>query len=65
MVEEVYSRSDVVKVNVLGKDTPILMYDGSIKLVQDVIVGDIIMGDDSTPRNVLTLARGREQMYKP
>ena len=48
----------------LGKDTPILMYDGSIKLVQDVIVGDIIMGDDSTPRNVLTLARGREQMYK-
>jgi superfamily II DNA or RNA helicase len=48
----------------LGKDTPILMYDGNIKLVQDVRVGDVIMGDDSTPRNVLTLARGKEQMYK-
>jgi len=48
----------------LGKDTPILMYDGSIKLVQDIIVGDILMGDDSTPRNVLSLARGRETMYK-
>ena len=48
----------------LGKDTPILMYDGSIKMVQDVQVGDILMGDDSTPRNVLTLARGRETMYK-
>ena len=45
-------------------DTPILMYDGTIKLVQDVMVGDQLMGDDSCPRNVLTLARGRETMYK-
>jgi Hom_end-associated Hint/Type III restriction enzyme, res subunit/Homing endonuclease len=48
----------------LGKDTEILMFDGTIKLVQDIVVGDQIMGDDSTPRNVLTLARGRETMYK-
>ena len=48
----------------LGKDTPILMYDGTIKLVQDIKVGDVLMGDDSTPRNVLSLARGRETMYK-
>jgi len=48
----------------LGINTPILMYDGSIKLVQDIIVGDVLMGDDSTPRNVLTLARGQEQMYR-
>ena len=47
-----------------GFNTPILMYDGTIKMVQDVKVGDVIMGDDSTPRNVLTLARGREMMYK-
>ena len=47
----------------LGKDTPILMYDGTIKMVQDIKVGDILMGDDSTPRNVLSLARGREMMY--
>jgi superfamily II DNA or RNA helicase len=48
----------------LGKDTPILMYDGSIKMVQDIQVGDVLMGDDSGPRNVLSLARGRETMYK-
>ena len=48
----------------LGRDTPILMYNGSIKPVQDVVIGDKIMGDDSTPRQVLTLARGREKMYK-
>jgi len=47
-----------------GINTPIMMYDGTIKMVQDVKVGDILMGDDSTPRNVLTLARGREQMYE-
>jgi len=48
----------------LGKDTEIIMFDGTIKLVQDIVVGDQIMGDDSTPRNVLSLARGREMMYK-
>jgi hypothetical protein len=32
-----------------GKDTPILMYDGTIKLVQDIKVGDLLMGDDSKP----------------
>ena len=47
-----------------SKDTPILMYDGTIKKVQDIKVGDKLMGDDSTPRNVLSLARGREMMYK-
>lgn len=48
----------------LGIDTEILMYDGTIKKVQDVVKGDLLMGDDSTPRRVLSLARGREQMYK-
>lgn len=39
------------------------MYDGSIKPVETVVIGDLLMGDDSTPRKVLTLARGREAMY--
>ena len=43
--------------------TPILMHDGRVKMVQDVQVGDTLMGDDSTPRTVLSLARGREDMY--
>jgi Hom_end-associated Hint/Type III restriction enzyme, res subunit/Homing endonuclease len=48
----------------LAKNTPVLMYDGNIKLVQDIVVGDLLMGDDSSPRTVLSLARGRETMYK-
>lgn len=47
----------------LAKNTPILMYDGSLKMVQHVRVGDLLMGDDSTPRKVLSLARGVEEMY--
>ena len=45
------------------RDTPIIMADGSIKMVQDIIEGDFLMGDDSTPRTVLSLASGRDKMY--
>lgn len=46
-----------------GKGTKVLMYDGSLKAVEDVSVGDQVMGPDSKPRNVLSLGRGREMMY--
>lgn len=48
----------------LGKDTPIIMFDGAVKMVQDISVGDILMGDDSLPRNVLTTCSGSENLYK-
>ena len=47
-----------------GRGTPILMYNGEVKKVEDVVVGDQIMGPDSTPRTVLQLGRGRDIMYK-
>ncbi len=46
------------------KGTPILLYNGNIKNVEDVIVGDILMGDDSTPRTVLELCHNRDMMYE-
>lgn len=39
------------------KNTKILMYDGTIKNVQDIRVGDLVMGDDSSPRKVLSTHR--------
>ena len=48
----------------LEKDTPVLMYDGSIKMVQNVNEGDVLMGDDSTPRNVLSTCTGVDEMYE-
>lgn len=47
----------------LGKDTPVLMYDGTQKRVQDILVGDTLMGDDSTPRTVLSVCSGVGKMY--
>jgi lon-related putative ATP-dependent protease len=42
----------------------ILMADGSIKKIENIIVGDAVMGPDGNPRNVLSLARGRDSMTK-
>lgn len=47
----------------LGKGTKVVMFDGTLKKVEDVVMGDLLMGDDSTPRRVQTIARGRERMY--
>jgi hypothetical protein len=47
-----------------AKDTQILMFDGTYKNVQDIQVGEVIMGDDSKPRNVLSLGRGIDDMYE-
>lgn len=47
-----------------GKGTKIRMYDGSVKNVEDIKVGDVLMGDDSTPRNVLSLAYGQDEMFE-
>lgn len=48
----------------LGKGTPILMYDGKIKKVEEIRKGDKIMGDDSTPREVLTITQGVGPLYE-
>lgn len=47
----------------LGRGTKVVMYDGTLKNVEDIKVGDQLMGDDSTPRNVLSTTKGVEQMY--
>lgn len=47
-----------------GKDTPILMYDGTIKMVQDIKIGELVMGDDSTSRVVLSTTKGKGPLYR-
>lgn len=48
----------------LAKNTPVIMQDGTTKMVQDIKPGDQIMGDDSTPRNILSVCSGKEMLYK-
>ena len=47
----------------LGKGSEVFMYDESTKKVEDIQVGDLLMGNDMEPRKVLSLARGKEDMY--
>lgn len=48
----------------LGKGTKILMYDGTFKNVENINIGDKLMGVDSTPRTVLDLGHGYDNMYR-
>jgi hypothetical protein len=47
-----------------GRGTRIIMFDGTVKRVEDVVAGDLLMGDDSTPRQVLRTAQGRGPMFE-
>ena len=47
-----------------GKNTKILMYQGGVKNVQDIKVGEQLMGPNGTPRNVLSLASGQDNIYR-
>lgn len=48
----------------LAKSTPVIMWDGTVKPVDDVRVGDLLVGPNSQPRRVLSTTRGREMMYR-
>jgi len=48
----------------LGKDTDVILYDGSVKKVQDVIVGDKLLSPDSKAATVTSVCSGREMLYK-
>jgi len=48
----------------LGRGTPVIMFDGSIKNVEDVKVDDLLMGPDSKPRKVLTAISGVGPLYR-
>ncbi len=47
-----------------GKGTRVLMFDGTTKAVEDVRAGDQLMGDDSTPRKVLSTTTGYDKLYR-
>ena len=48
----------------LAAGTPVLMSDGNVRSVEEIQVGDFLMGPDSKPRRVVSLSRGREEMFR-
>lgn len=45
-------------------DTPILMWDQTIKMSQNIKIGDILIGDDGEKRVVLDTCQGEDDMYE-
>ena len=48
----------------LAKGTLILLPNGSKKSIERLRVGDMIQGDDSTPKKILSICSGLDKMYK-
>lgn len=60
-----FSNSDaIIYVGCFAKGTEVLMADGQDVKVEDIKVGDLVMGTDGTPRPVVGLPRGVDTMYK-
>ena len=47
----------------LGRNTPIMMYNGLIKYVQDINENDCLVGDDGCIRYVTGVVSGKSKMY--
>lgn len=48
----------------LGINELVIMADGEIKAVQDIVDGDYVMGDDGTPRLVSNCTKGMGDLYR-
>ena len=42
----------------------VIMADLTIKQIKDIKVGDCVMGDDGTPRKVLSTVKGKSEMFR-
>ncbi|KAA0573413.1 Hint domain-containing homing endonuclease [Azospirillum sp. Sh1] len=60
----VYAHGPTGSGKCLGKGTPVMMFNGTIRPVEDVRVGDLLMGPDSFPRRVVAIGSGREPLYR-
>ncbi|SMN18301.1 similar to Saccharomyces cerevisiae YDL185W VMA1 Subunit A of the eight-subunit V1 peripheral membrane domain of the vacuolar H+-ATPase [Maudiozyma saulgeensis] len=60
-----YSNSDaIIYVGCFAKGTQVMMADGTDKSIEDIQLGELVMGKDGTPRTVISLPRGKETMYE-
>ena len=48
----------------VASDTPIVLYDGTKKIADQIEVGDVLIGDDGCKRNVLSLMSGVDEMFR-
>lgn len=47
-----------------AENTPVLLWDGSIKMSQDISIGDVLVGDDGNKRIVEHTVTGEDELYE-
>jgi len=67
--ERLTGKEGLIRMNLLGKrcwieGTKIILWNGQIKNVEDIKVGDVLIGDDGNKRTVLNTCHGEDNMYK-
>ena len=48
----------------VAPDTPILLANGDTRYAKEIVIGDYLIGDDSTIRTVLSICSGEDNMYE-
>jgi hypothetical protein len=48
----------------LGKGTPVILFDMTVKNVEDIRVGDILLGPNGEKKHVTSTTTGREEMFR-
>ena len=67
--ERLTGKEGLIRTNLMGKrclfvGTKLILWNGEIKNVEDIKIGDILIGNDGEKRKVLKLFNGTDQMYK-
>jgi len=68
--ERLAGKDGQLRNNMMGKrsvrpDTPVLMFStGKTKRAEDIVVGDVVVGDDGKPRTVIDTVTGESPLYK-
>ena len=56
--------NNISNIKSMGKGTRILLYNGNYKLIEDIVIGDILIGYKNKPTRVLSTTRGKDILYK-
>jgi hypothetical protein len=67
--ERLTGKEGLIRSNLMGKrcckkGTKILLWNGEIKNVEDIKIDDVLIGNDGTPRKIIELHNGIDQLYK-
>lgn len=62
--EKIIGGQNGIGAKCLSLDTKVPLFNGEIKLAQNINIGDILIGDDGNKRNVLNVTLGNGKMYE-